>query len=118
MVAEQAYQAVIEINDTYGFDPDKFSLKTNLGLNLVGQKYMGSTPIDIPTQFSVAGRPLSQLNIFTLDGVRSALGKAGAPGEATELIYDVQVGIYEEGAAASGFPDEMRKVEIGGSITN
>lgn len=118
MAAEQTYKAEIEINDTYGFDPDHFTLKTNLGLNLVGSKYLAGAPIEIPTQFSVTGRNLNQLNIFTLDGVRSALGKPGTPGEATELIYDVQVSIYEEGAAASGFPDDMRKVVIGGSMTN
>ena len=87
-------------------------------MNLVGSKYLAGAPIEIPTQFSVTGRNLNQLNIFTLDGVRSALGKPGTPGEATELIYDVQVSIYEEGAAASGFPDDMRKVVIGGSMTN
>ncbi len=118
MAEEQTYKAEIEINDTYGFDPDHFTLKTNLGLNLVGSKYLAGAPIEIPTQFNVTGRNLNQLNIFTLDGVRSALGKPGTPGEATELIYDVQVSIYEEGAAASGFPDDMRKVVIGGSMTN
>jgi hypothetical protein len=40
------------------------------------------------------------------------------PGEATELIYDVTVSIYEGGAAAKGFPDDMRMVVIGGSATN
>lgn len=121
MAAEQTYQVEIEINDTYGFDPDQFALKTNLGLNLVGQKYMGGASIALPSQFSpstIAGRPLNQLNIFTLDGVRSPLGKAGAPGEATELIYDVEVSVYEEGAAAAGFPDDKRMVVIGGSTTN
>ncbi len=121
MAAEQSYKAEIEINDTYGFNADKFSLKTNLGLNLVGEKYVAGSPgtnINIPTQFSVKGKPLTQLNIFTLDGVRSALGKPGTSDEATELIYDVEVSVYEEGAAASGFPDDMRMVVIGGSMTN
>lgn len=118
MAAEQSYIAEIEINDTHGFDPDKFSLKTNLGLNLVGKKYMLGASIDLPTQFSVNMRPLNQLHIFTLDGVRSPLGKAGTPGEITELIYDVEVSVYEEGAAASGFPDDMRMIVIEGSTTN
>lgn len=118
MTAEQTYQVEIEVNDTYGFDPDQFVLKTNLGLNLVGEKYMGGASIELPSQFSpatIAGRPLNQLNIFTLDGVRSPLGKAGTPGEATELIYDVEVSIYEEG----GFNDDSKRmVVIGGSTTN
>ncbi|MDE6404622.1 MAG: prepilin-type N-terminal cleavage/methylation domain-containing protein [Lachnospiraceae bacterium] len=117
MAAEQTYRAEITINDTH-FDADKFSLKTNLGLNLVGQKYMAGGSIELPAQFSVTGKNLNQLNIFTLDGVRSPLGKAGTPGEATELIYDVEVSVYEEGAAASGFPDDKRMVVIGGSMTN
>lgn len=120
MAAEQTYKAKIDIQEAH-FDADAFSLKTNLGLNLVGQKYMGGTSIDLPTQFSVTagtGITMSGLNIFTLDGVRSALGKAGTPGEVTELIYDVQVSIYKTGAADSGFPEDMRMVVIGGSTTN
>lgn len=117
MAAEQTYRAEIEINDAH-FDADTFSLKTNLGLNLVGQKYMAGGSIELPAQFSVTGKNLNQLNIYTLDGVRSPLGKAGTPGEATELIYDVEVSVYEEGAAASGFPDDQRMVVIGGSMTN
>lgn len=121
MAAEKSYRAVIKINDTYGFNPNKFTLKTNLGLNLVGEKYASVSPggsYELPAQFSVEGQPLHQLNIFTLDGVRSPLGKAGAPGEATELIYDVEVSIYQEGAADDGFPQEKRMVVIGGSTTN
>lgn len=118
MGAEQSYGAEITINDTYGFDPEQFTLKTNLGLNLVGEKYMGGASIELPAQFRITGKTLSQLNIFTLDGVRSLLGKAGTPGEATELIYDVEVSVYEEGAAAAGFPDDKRMVVIGGSTTN
>lgn len=121
MSEEKLYKAKIVINDTHGFDPDKFSLKTNLGRNLAGEKFLAGMPgesADLPAQFSVEGKPLSQLNIFTLDGVRSALGKPGTADEATELIYDVEVSVYEEGAAASGFPDDMRMVVIGGSMMN
>lgn len=119
MAAEQTYRAVISISDT-NFDADTFSLKTNLGLNLVGQKYMAGGSIELPAQFGVTGtgKNLNELNVYTLDGVRSSLGKAGTPGEATELIYDVEVSVYEEGAAASGFPDDKRMVVIGGSMTN
>lgn len=124
MAAEQDYAAKIKINDTYGFHPDQFTLKTNLGLNLVGEKYASASPggsYELPSQLGspvIGGTPLNQLNIFTLDGVRSPLGKAGGPGEATELIYDVEVGIYQEGAADDGFPPEKRMVVIGGSTTN
>lgn len=124
MAAEQKYAVELVINDTYGFHPDQFTLKTNLGLNLVGEKYASASPggsYELPSQLGspvIGGTPLNQLNIFTLDGVRSPLGKAGGPGEATELIYDVEVGIYQEGAADDGFPEEKRMVVIGGSTTN
>lgn len=117
MAAEQSYIAEIEIKDTH-FDAEKFSLKTNLGLNLVGDKYMTGVSMELPAQFSVKGKNLNQLNLFTLDGVRSPLGKAGTTGEITELIYDVEVSVYEEGAAASGFPDDKRMIVIEGSTTN
>ena len=125
MAAEQTYHADIEIKDGHGASlaSDKFILKTNLGLNLVGEKYLAGAMIELPAQLTVNGTHMdlsgsSNMNIFTLDGVRSKMGKPAAPGEATELIYDVEVGVYEAGAAASGFPDDMRMVVIGGSTTN
>lgn len=123
MAAEQSYRAEIIITDTRGIDPDKFSLKTNLGLNLVGSKYLGGTAVELPAQFTVNGTHMdlsggSGMNIFTLDGVRSPMGRDPLPGEITELIYDVEVSVYEEGAAASGFPDDKRMIVIGGSTTN
>ncbi|MDE6600587.1 MAG: prepilin-type N-terminal cleavage/methylation domain-containing protein [Lachnospiraceae bacterium] len=125
MAAEQAYKAAVEIQDGLGaaHDKEKFFLKTNLGLNLVGKNYLAGAPLELPAQFTVNGTNMdlsggSDMNIFTLDGVRSPMGRAAAPGEATELIYDVTVSVYKEGAADSGFPDDMRMVVIGGSTTN
>ena len=90
MASEQTYRADVAIQNGSGspLANDKFSLKTNLGLNRVGRR------------------------------VRRPMGKPAAPGEATELIYDVKVSVYEEGAEAKGFPDDMRMVVIGGSMTN
>lgn len=125
MGAEHSYCVDVKILDAHGgaHDKEKFSLKTNLGLNLVGEKYAGAAMYELPSQFTVNGTHMdlshsSNMNIFTLDGVRSKMGRLGAPGEATELIYDVQVGVYKEGAADSGFPDDQRMVVIGGSMTN
>lgn len=135
MAAEQSYHVEVEINNAAGMpmSKDNFSLKTNLGLNLVGEKYVagaGTNPdgtpkgvLEVPEQLRVNGFLMnssgtSDMNIFTLDGVRSPMGRPAGPGEFTELIYDVEVSLYEEGAAAAGFPDEKRKVVIGGSITN
>ena len=127
MVSEQTYRADVAIQNGSGspLANDKFSLKTNLGLNLVGKQYLGvsSSDINVPQQLVVNGTHMdlsgtSGMDIFTLDGVRSPMGKPAAPGEATELIYDVKVSVYEEGAEAKGFPDDMRMVVIGGSMTN
>lgn len=125
MAAEQAYKAAVEIQDGLGatHDKEKFFLKTNLGLNLVGKNYLAGASLELPAQFTVNGTNMdlsggSDMNIFTLDGVRSPMGRAATPGEATELIYDVTVSVYKEGAADSGFPDDMRMVVIGGSTTN
>lgn len=127
MASEQTYRADVAIQNGSGspLANDKFSLKTNLGLNLVGKQYLGvsSSDINVPQQLVVNGTHMdlsgtSGMDIFTLDGVRSPMGKPAAPGEATELIYDVKVSVYEEGAEAKGFPDDMRMVVIGGSMTN
>lgn len=128
MAAEQSYHVDVEIQNAHGgaLGVNDFILKTNLGLNLVGQKYVSGAPgvvMEIPTQFTVNGTHMdlsgsSHMNIYTLDGVRSPMGNPAAPGEATELIYDVEVSVYEEGAAAAGFPTEKRMVVIGGSTTN
>lgn len=120
--AEQTYRVNVAVQNGSGspLAKDQFSIKTNLGLNLVGKQFLGGMPgsDNVPTQFSVAGQSLNQLDIFTLDGVRSPLGRVGTPGEITELIYDVEVSVYEEGAAADGFPDDKRMIVIQGSTTN
>ncbi len=125
MAAELNYKAVVEILDGHGaaLHKDKFLLKTNLGLNLVGKKYLAGAPIERPEQLKINGTGMdlsgtSDMNIFTLDGVRSPMGRDPLPGETTELIYDVTVSIYQAGAAANGFPEDMRMVVIGGSTTN
>ena len=60
----------------------------------------------------------SQMNIYTLDGIRSPMGAAPADGDITELIYDVEISVYEEGAAGRDFPEEERMVVIEGSKNN
>lgn len=125
MAAEQSYKAAVGIQDGLGASMNKehFLLKTNLGLNLVGEKYLAGAPIERPEQLTINGTHMdlsgtSDMNIFTLDGVRSPMGRDPLPGETTELIYDVTVSIYQAGAAANGFPEDMRMVVIGGSTTN
>lgn len=130
MAAEMDYEVDVEIkNGSSDMDKKKFTLKTNLGLNLVGEKYLAgeSDPakrdVNVPNQLSVNGKIMdlsgtSQMNIYTLDGVRSPMGTAPADGDVTELIYDVEVSVYKEGAADKDFPDEERMIVIEGSKNN
>lgn len=135
-VAERDYRVAVAVQNGGGspLANDQFSLKTNLGLNLVGEKflrekdpvtgeYVLSPEINVPAQLTVNGTNMgltgvSGMDIFTLDGVRSPMGKDPDPGEITELIYDVEVAVYEEGAAEKGFPDDMRRTVIAGSMMN
>lgn len=130
MAAEMDYEVDVKIkNGSSDMDKKKFTLKTNLGLNLVGEKYLAgeSDPakrdVNVPNQLSVNGKIMdlsgtSQMNIYTLDGVRSPMGTAPADGDVTELIYDVEVSVYKEGAADKDFPDEERMIVIEGSKNN
>lgn len=129
MAAETRYKADVYIreNNEHGsyMDKEKFSLKTNLGTNLAGKAYMeaeGKT-VDTPGQLSVNGKDMdlsgtSQMNIYTLDGLRSPMGAAPKDGEVTELFYNVEVSVYHEGAADKDFPEEERMIVIEGSKNN
>lgn len=126
MAAEMRYQVDVTIEDDgIEMDKEKFSLKTNLGTNLAGKTYMEAEgkKVDIPEQLVVNGFRMnssgtSQMNIYTLDGVRSPMGIAGKDGEVTELFYNVEVSVYKEGAAGKGFPEEERMIVIEGSKNN
>ena len=79
--------------------------------------------MDTPGQLSVNGKDMdlsgtSQMNIYTLDGLRSPMGAAPKDGEVTELFYNVEVSVYHEGAADKYFPEEERMIVIEGSKNN
>lgn len=133
MQEEERYHANVTINGAAGLmTAAHFTLKTNLGMNLAGMAFLktqGRTSEYVNNQFVLNTTPMvaatppaagSTYNIFTLDGVPSPMGNgtAAATGGVTELIYDVRVSIYKEGAADANFPDEDRMVEITGSMTN
>lgn len=132
MQEEERYHANVTINGAAGpMAADHFTLKTNLGMNLAGMAFLktqGRTSEYVNNQFVLNTTPMvaatppaagSVYNIFTLDGVTSPMGNGNAAsGRVTELIYDVRVSIYKEGAADANFPDEDRMVEITGSMTN
>ena len=132
MQEEDRYHANVSIRGTAGLMPaDRFTLKTNLGMNLAGIAFLktqGRTSEYVNSQYLLNTTPMvaatpptpgSIYSIFTLDGVTSPMGNGNAvSGGVTELIYDVKVSIYKEGAADANFPDEDRMVEITGSMTN
>lgn len=119
-IAEENYYVEVNFSNC---DIDNLKVRTNLGTNLVNSKYLGAEGKlpKVPTQvkFKLDGAHRLDLNIYDLSGVRNTdLGAAGTDDEITELIYDVEVAIYEVGAAANGFQDEDKKITIQGSKNN
>ncbi len=122
MVAEQNYYPTVKIT---GGSIDKTEIMTNLQYNLADKKYLDGegavASLAGNVSFYVDGHYKEQtdLNIFDLSGVRSEAGSApGTNDEITEVIYDVKVSVYKEGAAAKGFTDEDRMIVIEGSKNN
>lgn len=119
-VAENAYHVNV---DFLNCTADKIKICTNLGTNLVNSKFLGAEgqTSNVPDQvsFIINGVDRKDLGIYDLSGVRNTdLGSEGTDDEITELIYDVEVAIYEEGAAADGFQDEDKRITIEGSKNN
>ncbi len=122
-VLEQNYQAHVEIAEG---SLDKIKIRTNLGFNLVNQKFLAgesaaSEVLEHQALFWYKGHSVSKShwNIYDLSGVRNGnFGASGTDNDITEVIYDVTVSVYEAGAAANGFPDEDRMVVISGSKNN
>lgn len=116
-LAEKNYYVEVEV---VGGDNDKIQIRTNLGWNLVNEQYLSAEgdAKEVPGQATfLLGS--SKMNVFTLSGKRNTtLGLPGTGSEVTEFIYDVHVAVYQEGAAAKGFPDEDRMVTIDGSMYN
>lgn len=126
MAAEMSYVPLVKINGTSGsMDTDDFTLKTNLGMNLVGKAYLTGEGLwddkklfNVPNQLTYIRPSYSTIQLYTLEGVRSSLGAAATDGEVTELFYNVEVSVYEEGAADKDFPVEERMIVIDGSKNN
>lgn len=119
-IAEEKYGVKV---DFLNCTADKLKVRTNLGTNLVNSKFLGAEgktqEVSDQVVFKINGYPGTDLDIYDLSGVRNTdLGAAGTDDEITELIYDVEVAIYEVGAAANGFQDEDKKITIAGSKNN
>lgn len=116
--SEMTYQAKVNVK---GLDKEKFRIRTNLGYHLVNDAYLDSVgakkEILSQVEYHYNGVVTNKsLNIFNLSGIRDKEhGADGADDEVLELMYDVQVEVYEAGAADEGFPTEKRKVTLDGS---
>lgn len=134
--AEMGYKAVVNVNDTITNDIDNTIIRTNLGMNLVNSTFTGTGVTrppagqmptyevekeDIPTQVTYKfNGAVSAVNVFGLAGTRlhGTGGNDILNDKVTEVIFDIEVSIYRQGAYAEGFPDSMRMVVIEGSKNN
>lgn len=133
-MAEGSYNAVVNIKDTTA---DNVKIRTNLGMNLVNAAFLpSSTPIegqlptyevekaDIPTQakYYLNGAPNGDINVFGLSGIRltNLPGHTGTGNDddITEVIFDIQIGVYRKGAKDNDFPESQRMAYITGSKNN
>lgn len=124
----QKYHAEVDVtNAAKNCTVENTKIRTNLGFNIVNDAFLtGEGAIkkaNNQVKFKLNNSFNNQMNIFDLAGIRNSdLGKAGGNDDITELIYDVTVTIYREGAAALAFDetsDEVVKmVTIQGSKNN
>ena len=127
--AETSYKPVVNILAT---SSETFRIFTNLGVNLVNETFLtglGVTPSDPKKPESVKklknlaifqhnGAVTNRtLDIYDLSGIRDTnYGKEKSEDDTvTEFIYDIVVEVYEQGAADTGFPADMRKVTFDGT---
>lgn len=116
--AENAYKAVVNIEDP---SKDHFTIRTNLGTNIVNDTFLESIHgnVKVPGQVTYqqnGATMVNKLDIFDLGGIRDKEhGADGGNDAITEFIYDIIVEVYEQGAADTGFPADMRKVTFDGT---
>ena len=127
--AETSYKPVVNVLVA---GSETFRIFTNLGVNLVNETFLtglGATPADPKKPESVKklknlaifqhnGAVTNRtLDIYDLSGIRDInYGKEKSEDDAvTEFIYDIVVEVYEQGAADTGFPADMRKVTFDGT---
>ena len=129
--AEMAYRVKVNVIDS---GADNVKIRTNLGVNLVNAAFgggasphpEGTLPTtdaekqDLPTQatFTLNGAPGINLNIFSLSGIRYQ--GTGTNDEITDVIFDIEVNIFKEGAYTENFDPSKseRLVVVEGSKNN
>lgn len=144
-IAEKQYKAIVNIkgNDTVTNDIKNVALRTNLGMNLVNSAFFkesgGPTTsrLDdwkLPTNevekedddikanitYKFNGVPSSDLSVYGLAGswLRGDKKNNVIGDKITEVIFDIEVSIYQQGASDDGFPESQRMVVIEGSKNN
>lgn len=134
--AELNYKAIVNVKDSTN-STENTVIRTNLGMNLVNSVFLGGggrTPGQMPTyeveKTDVSAQVKYQfnkgdsdnisddpgVNVFGLAGTR--FRGSGGNDKIMEIIFDIEVSIYRQGAYAADFPDTERMVVIEGSKNN
>ncbi|MDE7284691.1 MAG: prepilin-type N-terminal cleavage/methylation domain-containing protein [Lachnospiraceae bacterium] len=135
--AETLYKATVNVKDTSSDGINNTVIRTNLGMNLVNSTFTGGGFVrptdghlptykvekeDIPAQvtYKFNNAVSNDVNVFGLAGTRlhGTGGNSIVNDKITEVIFDIEVSIYRQGAYDEGFPDTMRMVVIEGSKNN
>lgn len=135
--AEEFYRVTVNVQDMTTNDVNNTVIRTNLGMNLVNSTFTGSGYVrptdeylptyevekeDLPMQvtYKFNNAVSNNVNVFGLAGTRlhGTGGNDIINDKITEVIFDIEVSIYRQGAYAEGFPDSMRMVMIEGSKNN
>ncbi|MCM1261644.1 MAG: prepilin-type N-terminal cleavage/methylation domain-containing protein [Butyrivibrio sp.] len=139
-IAEKQYKVNVNIKDSSG-DLKNTAIRTNLGMNLVNSTYAGGVtrPADgkMPTyevekedgdikshvKYLFNGSDLGDstgVNVFGLAGTKfRGTGETNIRSDKiTEVIFDIEVSIYKQGACDEDFPESLRLVRIEGSKNN
>lgn len=104
--AENAYKAVVNIEDP---SKDHFTIRTNLGTNIVNDTFLESIHgyAKVPGQVTYqqnGATMVNKLDIFDLGGIRDKENGADGDNDAiTEFIYDIIVEVYEQGQQIPAF---------------
>ena len=116
---EKNYTADVRLN---GFDKENLIIRTNLGSTLVNNSYLEKEdPIaldDARVTFRFDGLQVTKikdLKVYTLSGERLGENPIEAQKDMSQVIYDVDIAIYKQGAAQKGFPMEERVMLLSGS---
>lgn len=117
-LAEEAYSAEVDLK---GFEKEQLTIRTNLGTSLVNHSYLekeDSVKEDekrVTLYLDGNRKAFRDLKVYTLAGERLGENPIEADEDMSQVIYDVDVAIYKQGAADKDFPTEERVMLLSGS---